>query len=42
MVINERQKAVQAAATPLHETFKAENEANVKYLDDFQSHLNKL
>lgn len=27
------------AATPLHETFKAENENNAKYFDDFQSHL---
>ncbi|WP_100407541.1 TRAP transporter substrate-binding protein [Bacillus solitudinis] len=27
------------AATPLHEKFKAENETNVKYFDDFQSHL---
>lgn len=27
------------AAAPLHETFKAENETNTKYFDDFQSHL---
>ncbi|HZH59244.1 MAG TPA: TRAP transporter substrate-binding protein [Metabacillus sp.] len=27
------------AAAPLHETFKAENETNAKYFDDFQSHL---
>lgn len=27
------------AAAPLHETFKAENETNVKYFEDFQSHL---
>ncbi|WP_099092776.1 TRAP transporter substrate-binding protein [Bacillus weihaiensis] len=27
------------AATPLHDTFKAENETNVKYFDEFQSHL---
>ncbi|WP_227937015.1 TRAP transporter substrate-binding protein [Alkalihalobacillus deserti] len=27
------------AAAPLHEEFKAENETNGKYFDDFQSHL---